>query len=173
MSHILYDPTSKLLGSWSLYNEEQDMYFESTLTIARWEVTSEFEKMGQRKEMTVCWFEEQGVLPMWMNTTNKLSVLQATRTRNPAKLVGKQITIYVNERVKSPQGIVPALRVRPITKVAPAQVKVDEQAVKNSIKLLEASKDLEELRACFSGLANSKDVRVRAKADELKLKLTK
>ena len=169
MSHYL-KKESPYLGAWDLWSDPDNAYFEVEVTITHI-VDKKVKDLVGKKEGMFAYFSDPKLKQMLLNVTNRKAIFAVVKDKNINNWKNVPMTIFVQQNISSPQGSVDGLRLKR-TPPSHQQTELVEQAVQSSIKLLEACKDLEGLRACFSGLANSKDIRVRSKADELKIKLT-
>lgn len=93
------------LGSWDLDDLPQQ---ELTLTIRRI-YDEEITANGQKENCTVCSFQEE-YKPMILNVTNKKMLCKLYKTKDTEKMVGKRITVNV-QQVRAFGGIYDALRI--------------------------------------------------------------
>ena len=86
---------------------------EMTLTISRVIREKVIGADGKSDECIVCYFRENNVRPMILNSTNCKMITKLYRTPFIEEWAGKQITIRV-EQVKAFGDVVDALRVKPV-----------------------------------------------------------
>lgn len=98
---------SNYLGSHLMPNG-QDMI----LTIKEVRAEELMSTDGKEKHSLVCYFQENGVLPMVLNKTNCRTIAKLFKENDYLKWSGKRISVYVDHAVKAFGDTVDGLRIR-------------------------------------------------------------
>ena len=162
---------SNYVGSWDLWSDEQATYEQWNMTISHIVFKTNIKDIVGKKEAFIAYFVETNLKPMVLNVTNRKVLFQLTRNKNLNDWKNVPITVYVEENIKSPQGLVDALRLKQQV-LTPEQAKANkaayDKAIQDSLTKLDECKTLDELKTVYMGLANKNEHFITAKKDELK-----
>jgi hypothetical protein len=111
MAHWRDHLDSTLMGAYSLYDSQTDRFKSVEGYIVR--CTDETHTLGAsgKKKVFVA-YTSIDAKPMKINVSIANEIALSAKTHNPEKWVNIPVTFYVNEKVSTKEGIVPALRVR-------------------------------------------------------------
>jgi hypothetical protein len=163
MPHWRDHLNSSLLGAYSLYDDATDRFKQIDGFILR--CTHEEHLLGAsgKRDCFVAYTSIDPKKPMKINVTIAFTLEIAAGSRNPDKWVNIPVTFFVDERVKTKEGIVAALRVK--RRIAPDYSK--------EIESIKSCTTIEQLQAVYFGLTKDAQLACVQAKDEMKLKLIK
>ena len=161
MAHWRDHLDSSLLGAHSLFDDATEGFKRIDGYILR--CTDEEHLLGAsgKRKCFVAYTSLDARKPMKINVTIGNEIAIAAKSKNPAKWVNVPVTFFVDEKVKTKDGVVPALRVK-----ARIEQAIDYTA---NIAALRACKTMDELIAAWKTYGHQS---LNAVKEEMKLKLS-
>lgn len=162
MAHWRDHLDSKLLGAYSLYDDETDKFKRVDGYIVKCCDEEHILGASGKKKCFVAYTSLDNKKPMKLNVTISNEIALAAKSHNPAKWVNVPVTFYVDENVRSKDGIVAALRVKS---------RIDKSVdYSEQIAELRACATLDQLIEVWQRVGNQAIAHVK---DEMKIKLSK
>ena len=134
---------SPLLGAYSCWSDTADDFTEINAIITHAAV-GEFVLGASGKTKCLVCFTDLGK-PVKVNVTIANAIQNIVGTANTSKWVNIPVTFYVDKNVKSKDGIVPAIRVKP-------QINAPKNDWKEQIEHLKTLKTVQELQDAYFAL---------------------
>ena len=164
MAHWRDHLNSSLLGAYSLYDDKNDGFKEIDGMILR--TSHEEHNLGAsgKQKCFVAYTSLDNKKPMKINVTIANAIALAAGSKNPDKWVNVPVTFFVDQKVKTKDGITEAIRCRKNNKAATVDYSAEEQMLKDC-------KTLEELASVYTQEGFPRTPLLGLK-DQLKKKLT-
>ncbi len=161
MAHWRDHLDSPLLGAYSLFDDATEKFKTIDGYIVRCADEEHLLGASGKRKCLVAYTSLDARKPMKVNVTIANQIALGAKSQNPAKWVNVPVTFFVDERVKTKEGIVAALRVKAREEKAP-----DYTA---QIAELRACTTIEQLVDTWKRVGNQS---IAAIKDEMKAKLT-
>jgi|694.fasta_scaffold97572_3 hypothetical protein len=132
------------LGAWDFETPESEM----TLTIKDVKPEEVIDPSKKKRFKPIIYWHEN-VKPMVCNSTNARTIAKIFGSHRHENWIDKKITLYVDPKVNSPQGVVEGIRVKYVTQQSKPTLNESHPRWSEAIKAVQGGKDAATFRTHF------------------------